>query len=239
MIYIGSARIDENGNLSGGKAGDQKQSAVPDMKGEVSQQKFYVHKKGWYILRAKDKKVAQGIADAMIRACNNPKIGYSQSDRNGIIKNGTRTSTPTNCDCSSLIRQCIKEASGKDVGNFNTSTEKATLLASGLFVFYIYYEGTPLYKGDVLVTKTKGHTAAVTSGDTVTTNTRPTIRFGSKGPDVKYLHQQLKKLKYGVNPDSDYFDSTTKNCVIHLQASNYIETDGVVGPITWKIVESL
>lgn len=34
-IIIGSARIDEHGKASGGKAGDQKQKATPDYKGET------------------------------------------------------------------------------------------------------------------------------------------------------------------------------------------------------------
>lgn len=69
--------------------------------------------------------------------------------------------------------------------------------------------------------------------------TRRTIRFGSKGSDVKYLHQQLKKLKFGVNVDSDYFDSTTKLCVIYFQTTHDLVPDGVVGPRTWAEIEKV
>lgn len=165
-IIIGSARIDESGKVSGGKAGDQKQiSSTNDTKGEVSMQDFYVHSKGWYVLRPKDAKVAKKIANAMKQACNNANIGYDQSNRLGIIKYGTATQTKTECDCSSLVRQCIKEATGKDVGNFVTTNEPHYLEKSGLFDDRITYEsGVKLYTGDIIVTKIKGHTAVVVEG---------------------------------------------------------------------------
>lgn len=243
MVYIGSARVDERGKYSGGAVGDQKQTSSNDYKGEVSQQTFYIHSKGWYVLRPKSPKIAQKIAEAMIRACNNKNVGYSQSDRLGITKYGTGASVLTNCDCSSLVRQCVKEASGKDAGNFNTSNELKCLEATGLFEDAVpYTKGMPLLAGDVLVTKTKGHTAIVTVGDAVniSESTRPTLRVSSKGADVLYLHKQLKKLGYGVNVNSDYFDSVTKACVENLQASNPpAKVDGVVGKETWKIVDSI
>lgn len=244
-IYIGSARSDEKGTYSGGKPGDQKQTSTNDLKGEVSIQPFYIHKKGWLVLRPRTKTIAQGMADAMIRACANACIGYSQSDRLGIIKNGTRTKTLTNCDCSSLVRQCINEASALNVGNFTTANEVDVLMATGMFELIPYERGMKLYSGDVLVTKTKGHTAIVTMGEVKTspevayTTTRSTLRFGSRGNDVKYLHSQLKKLKYGVNPESDYFDSTTKLCVINFQAVHNLDPDGVVGQKTWAEIDKI
>lgn len=163
-VIIGSARIDENGKAIGGKAGDQKQKTKPDYSGEVSLQKFYVSTKGWIILRAKDADIATGIADAMARACDNKNIGYNQAKRLDILKATTKTTAPTSCDCSSLVRECVKEASGKDPGNFTTANESGALMATGLFDKSEYRQGMALYTGDVLVTKTKGHTVIVTSG---------------------------------------------------------------------------
>ena len=164
-VIIGSARSDENKQYSGGKKGDQRQTSSVDTSGEVSMQNFYVHKKGWYVLRPKDKLTADMIACKMKDACNNKNIGYSQSDRLSIITNGINTLQPTNCDCSSLVRECIREASGKDVGNFTTSNEANILEKSGLFnTRVVYKQGMNLYSGDVLVTKEKGHTAIVTNG---------------------------------------------------------------------------
>lgn len=182
-IIIGSARIDERGKTTGGSAGDQKQtSSTKDTKGEVSMQDFYVHTKGWYVLRPKSVSVAKGIAKAMKTACNNVNVGYDQSNRLGIIKYGTVTKTKTECDCSSLVRQCIIEASGKDPGNFTTDTEPSKLEKSGLFKDRIAYKsGMKLYTGDVLVTKTKGHTVVVVEGYTRTESSETATATTSGG----------------------------------------------------------
>lgn len=158
-VIIGSARHDEHGNCySGGKAGDQTGQ-------EVSTQKFYIHSKGWNVLRAKDNKVAEQLSEAMQTACDNDNIGYDQSERYGVIKYGINTKVKTECDCSSLVRACIIYATGKDVGDFNTSNERSVILKSGLFDDVGSYKiGDTLYNGDILVTRTKGHTAIVVSG---------------------------------------------------------------------------
>ena len=158
-VIIGSARHDEHGNCySGGKSGDQTGQ-------EVSTQKFYNHSNGWNVLRAKDNKVAEKLAEAMHIACGNKNIGYDQSERYGVIKHGINTKVKTECDCSSLVRACIIYASGKDVGDFNTSNERPVILRSGLFDdMGTYKVGDTLYNGDILVTRTKGHTVIVVSG---------------------------------------------------------------------------
>lgn len=158
-VIIGSARHDEHGNCySGGKAGDQTGQ-------EVSTQKFYNHSKGWNVLRAKDADVAARLAEAMQTACGNDNIGYDQSERYGIIKYGIDTEVKTECDCSSLVRACIIYASGKDVGDFNTSNERTVILKSGLFDdMGSYHAGFVLRNGDILVTRIKGHTVIVVSG---------------------------------------------------------------------------
>lgn len=157
-IKIGSARVDERGKLSGGRAGDQ-------TGGEVSEQAFYVHKKGWYVLRAKSIQQAMGIAERMHTACCNSHLGYDQSNRGGVLVNGIDTKANTECDCSALVRACVKEATGKDPGNFTTANEVAVLSATGLFEpVFAYTSKTILCTGDILVTKTKGHTVVVTAG---------------------------------------------------------------------------
>lgn len=163
-VVIGSARSDERGKYSGGAAGDQRQTSADDYKGEVSLQSFYVHKKGWAILRPKSKIHAERIAAKMRTACGNPNLGYDQGNRLGVTLYGVATATKTECDCSSLVRQCVEEATGVDPGNFTTADEKAVLLRTGLFEAITYKSGVVLYEGDVLVTQTKGHTVIVVSG---------------------------------------------------------------------------
>lgn len=168
-IMVGSARIDERGNASGGAAGDQKQtSATNDLAGEVSMQAMYSHSKGWYILRPKSAAHAAKMAALMKAACNNANIGYDQGNRLGVVQHGIMSAVKTECDCSSLVRQVVKEATGKDPGNFTTSNEAAALEATGLFESkrsYTSQSATPVYDGDVLVTKSKGHTVIVVSGN--------------------------------------------------------------------------
>lgn len=73
-VIIGSARHDEHGNCySGGKAGDQTGQ-------EVSTQKFYNHSKGWYVLRAKDDRVAEKLAEAMQIASDNKISAMTNRD---------------------------------------------------------------------------------------------------------------------------------------------------------------
>lgn len=165
-VIIGSARIDERGKLSGGQVGDQKQkSSTNDTVGEVSMQNFYVHSKGWYILRPKDANIAKKMASNMKTACNNKNLGYDQMNRLGVMTYGVNSKVKTETDCSTLVRTCVKEASGKDPGNFSTLNEADVLEKSGLFEKRIAYKsGTTLYTGDVLVTKTKGHTVIVVEG---------------------------------------------------------------------------
>lgn len=168
-ISIGSARHDENGKYIGGEAGDQLQkSSTNDTTGEVSMCAFYVHTLGWNVFRPKDASHAGVIACKMISACNNKHIGYDQGNRLGIISKGIDTKTDTEGDCSSIVRECIKEATGTDPGNFTTADEAEKLKATGLFeesFAYVSQEKTPIYNGDVLVTKKKGHTAIVVSGN--------------------------------------------------------------------------
>ena len=70
-VRIGSARINEKGTTTGGKAGDQ-------TGGEVSIQNYYLHRKGWYVARPKDPTVAEKIVQAMEAACNNNYIGIAR-----------------------------------------------------------------------------------------------------------------------------------------------------------------
>ena len=158
-MYIGHASIDEYGNIAGGAAGDQNGK-------EVCKRTYYMHSKGWYLLRPKSEAHAKAIAAAMIRACNNNNIGYDQNNRLGVVTHGTNATVKTECDCSSLVRQCVKEGTGKDAGNFTTANEKDKLLATGLFeAAASVTSSTVLFNGDILVTKTKGHTVIVVEGN--------------------------------------------------------------------------
>lgn len=175
-IIIGSARIDENGNIYGGKTGDQKQKASPDYTGEVSLESWYKHPLGWYVFRAKDTEAREKIAEAMRAACNNPNVGYNQHDNQSLYEAAKKVSydiskvkTPCNTDCARLTRVCVLYA-GINVNDFYTVTEPAALQQTGAFIWYKDAEHCEkpdmLLKGDILVTRTKGHSAIVVDGPT-------------------------------------------------------------------------
>lgn len=230
MAIIGSARIDERGKASGGKAGDQKQKTIPDYKGEISMQNFYISSKGWYILRAKNPAVASSIALSMTVACNNPNIGYNQAKRLEIIKYGTGSNTPCNADCSSLVRQCVRE-SGVEVGNFTTANEANVLVGTGQFDKLTYTKGMTLYLGDILVTKTKGHTVVVTSGATRGASVpiaSPTVKNGSRGANAKLLQHNLNQCGYKLEEDG-IFGKLSTQAMKEWQAANGLVVDGIYG----------
>ena len=78
-VFVGSARMGSNGRITGDPAGDGN-------KKEVSTQSYYVHSKGWRVLRAKDAAARKKIAKAMSAACKNDNIGYDQNSRNDLYK---------------------------------------------------------------------------------------------------------------------------------------------------------
>lgn len=162
-IIFGSARVDEKGGYIGGAAGDQTGR-------EVSTQAYYMHKYGWYCLRPKTAATANKIAKSMKNACDNNNIGYDQGNRFGVIDGVKKCKTTkdinykTEGDCSTLVRACCIEA-GFDPGNFTTYNEALILEASGKFEKrFAVKSSDQLRKGDVLVSKKKGHTVVVVGG---------------------------------------------------------------------------
>lgn len=241
-IIFGSARVDEKGGYSGGVAGDQTGK-------EVSTQPYYTHKYGWYCLRPKSPSDAIKIANAMKDACTNNNIGYDQANRLAIItaiqKYGSmkKIATKTEADCSSLVRACCMEA-GFYPENFTTYNEASILEKTGKFEkkFEVTSE-TQLYKGDILVSKKKGHTVVAVDGPArkgaVSTKTTknviktkiPTIEKGSTGKAV-----EVWQAIVDATIDGD-FGSKTEALTIAFQKKAFpkdkTQWDGVVGEKTW------
>ena len=243
-VKIGSARIDENGNARGGKAGDQHGR-------EVSTQSWYKHSKGWRVFRAKDPAVAEKIARDMQWACDNSHIGYDQGQRLTLYD----VSKPlgfnchlvkTNCetDCSALVRVCCAYA-GVSLPNFRTPTEPAALLDSGAFVELkgAKYTDSDKYlkRGDILVTRTQGHTVVVLSnGSKAGGDDDPvddSLRRGDSGPEVAAMQQLLLKWdpkclpEYGVDGD---FGKETEDAVKAFQKEKSLPVTGVYDAATEK-----
>ncbi|MBK5898680.1 endolysin-like domain-containing protein [Catonella massiliensis] len=210
MVIIGSARIDERGNASKGKAGDQTCK-------EVATEPYYKHRLGWHLLRPKDAAVARKIGLAMVEACLNNNIGYDQSERYGVInclkKYGriAKINEPTEADCSSLVRACCIQA-GIQMGDFNTSSEVSVLEKTGAFQKAVTVTNdTKLCAGDVLVTRAKGHTVIVTEGypredgkSTAKPTTKPSVKPKPNKAGRKSLEDVAREViagKWGNNPE--------------------------------------
>lgn len=104
-VKVGSARIDERGNISGGTAGDQTGY-------ELSTQHGYIWSGGWdACIRIKDETKRKKFIEFIKWACASPLIGYDQRQRltlyNTLKKIGfsnyKKLSTKVECDCSSLV----------------------------------------------------------------------------------------------------------------------------------------
>ena len=227
MIKIGSARIDENGNISGGRAGDQ-------TKREVATEPYYSHPKGWYLLRAKDPGKARQIGLAMTEACLNENIGYDQSGRYGVIEclkvygRLAKINKPTEADCSSLVRACCIQA-GINVGDFNTSSEVAVLEKTGAFNKAVAVTpNTKLQIGDILVTRSKGHTVIVTESD-YKPGTQPKPKPQTNSKTKKSIEDVAKEViagKWGVNPE--------RKAKLIKAGYNYMEVQAVVNKLLGK-----
>ena len=244
-VKVGSARIDENGKTHGGKAGDQNGK-------EVSTQAWYRHKKGWRVLRCKSADKAEKIARAMQAACDNANIGYDQYQRDTLYNlaktvdfDPAKIKTPCETDCSALVRVCCAYA-GVMVGNMRTTNEAKILLASGEFTELKGAKYTDqsayLRRGDILVTRTQGHTVVVlsdganaeTATDDVETEARTTLKRGMRGEDVRRLQARLMELgyklpKYGA--DGEYGKETVE-AVKAFQHDRGLEADGIAGEAT-------
>lgn len=248
MVLIGSARS-SYGNTS---PGDQNGGR------EVSTEKYYVHSKGWYVLRAKDPEKREKIAVAMERACANNDIGYSQPTRNTLYNDvkpygfdPAKTTKKVNTDCSALVRVCVNFA-GITVGDFITSNEVSVLMATGSFDKFADDEhcksSDHLLRGDILDTRTKGHTVVVLSNGAKAHEEVVSIAYklgdrilknGMDGDDVKELQTYLIGLDYdcGVWGADGEFGDATEQAVERFQTVHGCMVDGEVGPETLAALE--
>ena len=250
VVLIGSARSDENGAAHGGQAGDQKGGR------EVSTQNWYKHSKGWRVLRAKDASAREKIAQDMQWACDTNLLGYDQWQRdtlyNAVKDVGfdiSRLNKAAETDCSALVRVCMAYAFGYDIitgdARFSTANMCSRMLATGLFVEMtgsMYTDQSAyLMRGDILCTKTQGHTVVVLSNGSkagtaaaAAAGSHITIRSGSVGAEVVAAQQMLMALgyalpKYGADGE---FGPETAAAVKAFQVAQGLEIDGIVGPKT-------
>ena len=247
-VLIGSARSSYGNTTPGDQNGGR----------EVSTEKYYVHSKGWYVLRAKEPEKREKIAVAMERACANNDIGYDQSTRLTLFNNvkdfgfdPAKTTKKVNTDCSALVRVCVHYA-GIDVDNFITSNEVSKLMATGAFEKFTddahCKSSDHLLRGDILDTRTKGHTVVVLSNGAKAHDEVVSIAYklgdrilknGMYGDDVKELQTCLIGLDYdcGAWGADGEFGDATEQAVERFQTAHGCMVDGEVGPETLAALE--
>lgn len=168
-VLVGHASIDENKNIKGGQAGDQTGK-------EVCIREWW--NKAWNVMiRFKDPKMAEKVAQFIENAAKNDNIGYSQSTRNSLLNEArkhnydvSKVNVPCNCDCSSLVSVAcmyagIPESSLTLNGNCaHTRNLRAMLKATGkvdIFTTIPYLANSSrLKRGDILI-KEGSHTCVV------------------------------------------------------------------------------
>ena len=234
QVWLGGAHIDERGQATGGAAGDQTGR-------ELSVSRYYTHKLGWRVFRSPNVTSRGLIADAMLAACDNPHIGYDQSQRDTLYKAAAKhgfdpalVTTDVETDCSALVRVCCAYA-GYRLPNIRTASEPQALLKAGFAELVLNPD--QLQRGDILCTPAAGHTEIVVRVDGQPDPEREedkmdTIRRGSKSYQVKVMQQLLRMWGCVIAVDGDC-GPRTEQAIMAFQSGYGLTADGVCGPRTW------
>ena len=251
-VKIGHASLSEKGTISG-VAGEQNGK-------EVYTRSWYKHSKGWVTLRCKDAAMRKYIAEAMEKACKNPDIGYDQYENqtlwNNVKNKGfdpSKTTKKVETDCARLVRVCCQYAcekvgNGVKIPDFFTATLANALAKTGLFekLTDAKYNTQDkfLMRGDIQVTKTKGHTWVILengSGIKSTTTNETVLKKGSKGAEVVALQNLLIGAgyplpKYGADGD---FGNETLEAVKSFQNAYGITVNGIADEKTLNALRAV
>lgn len=216
-VYVGSARIDERGKASGGKAGDQNGK-------ELSLQKWYRHSGGWTaVIHIVNPTQRKKYLDFIKWACANKLIGYDQYERTTLYKaikelgfsNYKKLNKKVECDCSSLVA-CGLIVAGIDVPyNWRTGTIQSVCKEAkykGILEVHTssaYLNGTSkLYNGDI-INKSYSHVVTVISG--------------AKDFETSYDKAKVKQLQETLNKDY----------------GSKLDVDGVIGSKTKAVLKKV
>lgn len=158
------AKTNENGQVSGGKPGDQTGR-------EVVLETMYSFE--WqYVLRPIEKDLADKIITNAKLLAENDNIGYDQPTRYSMYEQAkkhnfdlSKIDTPCAADCSQLVATVLI-SSGVNVSPYiYTWTMVDAIAKTGKFETLNYTSYADLHPGDILVTVVKGHTVIVVEAD--------------------------------------------------------------------------
>lgn len=220
-LQFGHARIDENGNIQGGKAGDNngKEVCVTPM-----------YKEKWSaLLRPRSKTLAKKLAKTMLDACYNAYIGYHQGKRltldNQAKKHGydlTKINTPCDTDCSALVGVCLNANKVKVSPAITTRNMVEVIRNTKKFDLYRTIPSI-LKEGDILV-REGVHTVIVVDSTLIL---RKESDVMSKFKTTTSLNQ-----RYGAGTDYPIIQTVPKGKSVNWYGYSFI-----VGDTEWKLVE--
>lgn len=122
----------------------------------------------------------------------------------------------------------VYEASGTIAGNIKTPITDKKWTYWGIYKNLDYDEATP------------SEPIEITPAKETPTDSRPTLRKGDKGEYVTLLQTKLLNLRYALpkfGADGD-FGKETEAAVKQFQKDWGLKVDGIVGPETWKMLDS-
>lgn len=265
-VRIGHASIDENGNASGGRGGDQtgKELCIRDW-----------YTKGWNVLlRPVRADLAEKSAGACEAACRNGQIGYDQSGRNTLYQKAKAVgfdlaaiAEPCECDCSSLMHVCAMAGGAKlsyGSNGYTTRTMVRAFVSSGDYTKmtdskYLTSDKY-LQRGDILV-KEGSHTAMVLdNGADVAVEPLvepPVVNLPLEDDATVYYSVRLPLLQKGTTRDAvramqflldahgfdvplfGVFNARTESALMEFQRDFNLQADGKCGPDTWSALLGL
>lgn len=229
--YIAHASIDENGKIKGGSAGDQSGK-------EVCIRSWY--NKPWsHVLRLKNEKVRNKLANNMIDLAKNDNVGYDQNQRNSLLTQAVKVNfdlskitTKCECDCSSAITVCVLGAIYNVLGK--EEYEKAyNVMYAGKNCRTTSTLRSALTQLDLITVYTSSAYIASTSkavyGDI----------YIKEGKHVVCYIDDGNKKNVSSNTTSDLYDSWVANLQTELNKQGYkdyegktLKVDGVQGKRT-------
>ena len=238
-VLCGWASIDENGKLSGGKAGDQTGK-------EVKTGKCYNFKQS-EVLRWKNETYAKKYAKVIKSLCDNKHVGYDQRERTALFNelkrlnwDYTKLTKNVECDCSELVACGVNCVFAKEVvpSYMYTGNLSTLLMNTGYFnrLTTMKYTGGDEYLviGDIINAPHKhvisalenGAKAGVKSNNTVAMYT---LRKGDTNNEVKKLQKNLNKVMKTSLLEDSKFGTNTRSVLKKFQDKYGLVVDGVYG----------
>ena len=247
-VLCGWASIDENGKLSGGKAGDQTGREVKTG--------------GWYnfkqteVLRWKDKTLANKYATVIKSLCSNKHVGYDQSQRTSLYNelkrlnwDYTKLSKNVECDCSELVACAVNCVLKKATitSSVYTGNLASVLMSSGYFnkLTGSKYMTSDVYLaiGDIINRPYHHVISCLQNGSKCGIKHKniaePTLRKGSTGSEVKKLQCNLNADMNTSIKEDGIFGTETRDLLKRFQTKYALSCDGIYGPKSYAKMKAV